>query len=127
MKQELKRSINVFRAAIFLFAFAAVNLACSSAEPAPFIPSADRGEEIPAAASLEVRYIANEGVLISSRDKRVLIDGLHRKYKDDYAFLPDAEREKIESGAVRHSIRSISFSFRIITATIFTPNRSAFI
>jgi len=97
MKQELKRSINAIRAAAFLLAFAAVTLACSSSEPAPLIPSADVSEEIPAAASLEVRYIANEGVLISSRDKRVLIDGLHRRYGPDYAYLPDAEREKIES------------------------------
>lgn len=36
-------------------------------------------------------------MLISSRDKRVLIDGLHRKYDDAYAFLPDVERGKIEA------------------------------
>jgi L-ascorbate metabolism protein UlaG (beta-lactamase superfamily) len=47
--------------------------------------------------SLEITYIANEGVLISSGDKQVLIDGLHREYKPDYAFLPAAEREKIET------------------------------
>lgn len=46
---------------------------------------------------LEVRYIANEGVLVSSSNKRVLIDGLHRKYDDAYAFLPDAEREMLET------------------------------
>lgn len=36
-----------------------------------------------------VTYIANEGVLIAEGDQRVLIDGLHREYKPDYAF-PDA-------------------------------------
>lgn len=46
---------------------------------------------------LEIVYIANEGVLISSGDKQVLIDGLHREYGRDYAFLPDAQREKIET------------------------------
>src|SRR5687768_13022928 len=97
MIQELKRPINVIRAAAFLLLFAATNLSCGTAEPAPFIPSVDRTEEIPAAASLEVQYIANEGLLISSRDKRVLIDGLHRLYKPDYAYLPDVEREKIEA------------------------------
>ena len=35
-----------------------------------------------------ITYIANEGVLISSGDKQVLIDGLHREYKPDYAFPP---------------------------------------
>jgi L-ascorbate metabolism protein UlaG (beta-lactamase superfamily) len=69
----------------------------SSAQPAPFLPSETVAEPLPQAASVEVRYIANEGVLISLRDKRVLVDGLHRKYEDAYAYLPDAEREKIES------------------------------
>jgi L-ascorbate metabolism protein UlaG (beta-lactamase superfamily) len=47
--------------------------------------------------SVEITYIANEGVLIASRGKQVLIDGLHREYQRAYAFLPDAEREKIET------------------------------
>jgi L-ascorbate metabolism protein UlaG (beta-lactamase superfamily) len=47
-------------------------------------------------ASLEITYIANEGVLIAASGKRVLIDGLHREYKPDYAFLPPDERKKIE-------------------------------
>ena len=97
MIQELKRAINVIRAAAFLLLSAATSLSCGTAEPAPFIPSTDVSEEILAAASIEVRYIANEGVLISSRDKRVLVDGLHRRYGPEYAYLPDAEREKIEA------------------------------
>lgn len=58
---------------------------------------------IPEAASpsqapiVQITYIANEGVLISSGDKQVLIDGLHREYGPEYAFLPPAEREKIET------------------------------
>lgn len=63
---------------------------------APFIPSESVSEPL-ADGSVEVRYIANEGVLISSKDKRVLIDGLHRQYGPEYAYLPDAEREKIET------------------------------
>lgn len=46
---------------------------------------------------VEITYIANEGVLISSGGKQVLIDGLHREYERAYAFLPPAEREKIET------------------------------
>jgi L-ascorbate metabolism protein UlaG (beta-lactamase superfamily) len=64
---------------------------------APFISSASHSDPIPKNAAIEIRYIANEGVLISSRDKRVLIDGLHRKYADAYAYLPEAEQEKIET------------------------------
>lgn len=51
----------------------------------------------PQAPTVEITYIANEGVLISSGGKQVLIDGLHREYERDYAFLPPAEREKIET------------------------------
>lgn len=47
--------------------------------------------------TLEITYIANEGVLIASNDKQVLIDGLHREYQPEYAFLPAPEREKIET------------------------------
>ena len=47
--------------------------------------------------TVEITYIANEGVLISSGGKQVLIDGLHREYEREYAFLPPAEREKIET------------------------------
>lgn len=67
------------------------------AEPAPFIVSSDVRSPIPDGKTVEVQYIANEGVLITAGNKRVLIDGLHRKYADAYAYLPDSEREKIES------------------------------
>jgi L-ascorbate metabolism protein UlaG (beta-lactamase superfamily) len=46
-----------------------------------------------------VTYIANEGVLISSGDKQVLIDGLHREYKPDYAFPPPDLLRSLESSA----------------------------
>ena len=36
-------------------------------------------------------------MLITAGGKRVLIDGLHRRYEPEYAYLPDVEREKIES------------------------------
>lgn len=51
----------------------------------------------PQPPTVEITYIANEGVLISADGKQVLIDGLHREYGPDYAFLPQAEREKIET------------------------------
>src|ERR1044072_8063018 len=39
---------------------------------------------------LTVTYVGNEGVLISSGPHQLLIDGLHREYKPDYAFPPPA-------------------------------------
>ena len=47
--------------------------------------------------TVEITYIANEGALIASGGKQVLIDGLHREYQPAYAFLPNAEREKMET------------------------------
>lgn len=54
-------------------------------------------ETAPQNPTVEITYIANQGVLLSSGGKHVLIDGLHREYERDYAFLPLAEREKIET------------------------------
>ncbi len=51
--------------------------------------------EIPA-GPFTITYIANEGVLISSGSKQVLIDGLHREYKPDYAFPHPALAQALE-------------------------------
>jgi L-ascorbate metabolism protein UlaG (beta-lactamase superfamily) len=47
-------------------------------------------------SDIHITYIANEGVLIKVAGKRVLIDGLHRKYRDAYAFPPDDLRAELE-------------------------------
>ncbi len=60
-------------------------------------PSVDTPASPVQAPAVEITYIANEGVLISSGGKQVLIDGLHREYGLEYAFLPPAERDKIEN------------------------------
>lgn len=60
-------------------------------------PSVLASEALSQPPTVEITYIANEGVLISSGGKQVLIDGLHREYGPEYAFLPPAEREKIET------------------------------
>lgn len=44
-----------------------------------------------------VTYIANEGVMIEAGGKKILIDALHRFYKDAYAFPPDPVREDLEN------------------------------
>ena len=76
-----------------LIAITSVTLACTATDIPPAGPVAPAQQQ----ATVEVMYIANEGVLLSSGDKQVLIDGLHRQYRAHYAFLPDAEREKIEA------------------------------
>jgi len=38
--------------------------------------------------TIKLTYVGNEGVLISDGTKAVLIDGLHRKYDDDYLNPP---------------------------------------
>lgn len=51
----------------------------------------------PPGTTLEVTYIANEGVLIAAGTTQVLIDGLHREYRPAYPFLPEPYREQIET------------------------------
>lgn len=86
-----------------LIAVAAISLACcwmmSGGAPNPVIAS-EGAAPPPPQATLEITYIANEGVLISSGGKQVLIDGLHREYQRGYAFLPAEQREKIETAKV---------------------------
>ena len=48
-------------------------------------------------SSVKVTYFANEGVLLESEDKSVLIDGLHRKYKDAYAYPPENLKNLLEN------------------------------
>ena len=64
---------------------------------APVIAPPDIAVPRPPGATLEVTYIANEGVLIAAGDKQVLIDGLHRQYRSSYPFLPEPYREQIET------------------------------
>lgn len=54
-------------------------------------PPATQAMPTPAAprpATMKLTYVGNEGVLVSDGSKAVLIDGLHRKYGDDYLNPP---------------------------------------
>lgn len=72
--------IKIF-AIIFLLAVTSV---CSQSKKAQLPKRTEPLEKL----NLTVRYIANEGVLIRSKDKTILIDGLHREYKPAYLFPP---------------------------------------
>ena len=69
----------------------------ASGTTAPIAAHEDANASSSQASSIEITYIANEGVLISAAGKQVLIDGLHREYQPAYAFLPPSERENIET------------------------------
>ena len=87
---------------VILIALAAVAIAYSTmgrlwGVPDQAIAPEGAATALQPGASLEITYIANEGVLITSGDKQVLIDGLHRQYGIHYAFLPPAQRDQIET------------------------------
>jgi L-ascorbate metabolism protein UlaG (beta-lactamase superfamily) len=56
------------------------------------------GAPPPAQWTVEVTYIANEGVLVAAGDKQVLIDGLFREYRT-YPVLPQPYRDRLETAA----------------------------
>ena len=67
------------------------------AAPVPVIAPQGAAVARPPGATLEVTYIANEGVLVAAGATQVLIDGLHRPYRPSYPFLPEPYREQIET------------------------------
>ena len=84
--------------AVLLVAFVAIVYIVMDRPGAASTPSAVVPDAAPAQPpTVEITYIANEGVLISSGGKQVLIDGLHREYGPEYAFLPPADRNKLEN------------------------------
>ena len=92
--KEMKRLLLIL-GIVVIAVISAVYFLLPWATPAPVYVAENTGS--PQAATVEITYIANEGVLLSSGGKQVLIDGLHREYERDYAFLPPADREKIET------------------------------
>ena len=54
---------------------------------------------VPSKKGLSIKYIANEGVLISAGGKQVLIDAIHREYKPAYLFPPPDLLKALESTA----------------------------
>jgi L-ascorbate metabolism protein UlaG (beta-lactamase superfamily) len=73
--------------------------ACAQAKKAEPLKSDElaRPISVKTGSTITVRYIANEGVLIASADKQVLIDGLHREYKPSYLFPPPEMQAVLEN------------------------------
>lgn len=52
---------------------------------------------------IQIQYLANHGVLITSSDKQILIDGAFKKEFDYLDVLPDPELSKIENAQDNYS------------------------
>ena len=75
------------------------SLACGDSEGPVSLPSTPwNGPASTAPETIDVTYLANEGVLISAGDQQVLVDGLFREY-EGYPVLPPAARERLETAA----------------------------
>jgi L-ascorbate metabolism protein UlaG (beta-lactamase superfamily) len=87
---------------LFILVIALAITACGQVKKDP--PVAPPATPTPAPSkngtnSLSIRYIANEGVLISAGGKQVLIDAIHREYKPAYSTPPPDLLKALESAA----------------------------
>ena len=73
-------------------------LACTSSAPQTPVPATMPPPDVALGSppTLDVTFLANEGVLLSSGETRVVIDGLFRPY-ETYAVMPAADRERLET------------------------------
>lgn len=78
-------------------AVATVVAACAALGALAVVTAQAPATPATAAGTLQVTYIANQGVLLAAGDTQVLIDGLHRPYRPIYPSLPEREREEIET------------------------------
>jgi L-ascorbate metabolism protein UlaG (beta-lactamase superfamily) len=72
--------------------------ACTSPAPQTPAPATTPPPDVALASppTVDVTFLANEGVLLSAGETRVVIDGLFQPYKT-YAVMPAADRERIET------------------------------
>ena len=85
---------NTMRIVALIFVFAVT--ACAQAKKAESLKPEELSKPVPT-QGVTIRYIANEGVLIASGGKQVLIDGLHREYKPSYLFPPPEMQAVLEN------------------------------
>lgn len=84
---------------IFLLLCFAAASACAQAKRAEALKPDEISKPVTVkgGSGITVRYIANEGVLIASAGKQILIDGLHREYKPAYLFPPPELQSVLEN------------------------------
>jgi len=86
----------------FLLFIALAITACGQVkkdQPAPQPPASPTPAPAPSKTGLSIKYIANEGVLVTAGGKQVLIDAIHREYKPAYLFPPPDLLKALESAA----------------------------
>ena len=73
-------------------------LSCTSSAPQTPAPATTPPPDVALSSppTVELTFLANEGVLLTAGDTRVVIDGLFQPYKT-YAVMPAADRERIET------------------------------
>lgn len=85
-------------------ALAALVLSCIACapQPRPVQPAPVMMDQVPGLGipttmpGPQITYLANEGVMLTWAEQSVLIDGLHRPYKPEYAVLDEATRGRVE-------------------------------
>ncbi|MCH7995743.1 MAG: MBL fold metallo-hydrolase, partial [Planctomycetes bacterium] len=55
------------------------------------------GSDVPSVSQVTITYLANEGIMVTSGDKAVLVDALFRGGVSSYELHEPAELEKIET------------------------------
>jgi L-ascorbate metabolism protein UlaG (beta-lactamase superfamily) len=75
----------------------AVLAAATACKPGTAIEAMPAPQIATGPGTIDITYVANEGVLLTAGDTRVLIDGLFRPYQS-YAVLPPPDRERAETG-----------------------------
>ena len=77
--------------------------------------------------TVDVTFLANEGVLLSAGETRVVIDGLFRPYKT-YAVMPAADRERLETSQPPFDgIDLVLVSHMQATISMRSPSRGTFV
>jgi L-ascorbate metabolism protein UlaG (beta-lactamase superfamily) len=86
---------------LFILVIALTITACAQVkkDPPAAQPASTPATSKNGSNSLSIKYIANEGVLISAGGKQVLIDAIHREYKPTYLFPPPDLLKALESAA----------------------------
>jgi L-ascorbate metabolism protein UlaG (beta-lactamase superfamily) len=87
---------------LFLLVIAVTIAACGQVKKGPS-PVPATATPAPSKNGLAIKYIANEGVLISVAGKQVLIDAIHREYKPTYLFPPPDLLKVLESAAAPYN------------------------
>jgi L-ascorbate metabolism protein UlaG (beta-lactamase superfamily) len=90
---------------LFILVIALTITACGQvkkdqpASPLPVSPTPVPAPSKNGPNSLSIKYIANEGVLVTAGGKQVLIDAIHREYKPAYSAPPPDLLKALETAA----------------------------